>query len=221
MDVLVFDVNETLLDFAPLNQVFADVFGDSSAREEWFNTLLVRAFTTSLSGTYRDFRALGRSALLMLGEKRAIPVGEASVERILETLATLPAHKDVLPALGRLHDAGFTITALTQSPPATLERQMTNAGLRGLFSRLFSVDAVKRYKPDAAAYRMVAAAMGCAPGQLRLIAAHAWDVEGAMRAGCKAAFVARPGQVLDPESERPDIVGANLDDVATALLACR
>ncbi len=51
------------------------------------------------------------------------------------------------------------------------------------------------------------------------MAAHAWEVGGARRAGCAAAFVARPGQLLDPLAPRPDIVGADLGEVAERILA--
>jgi 2-haloacid dehalogenase len=54
---------------------------------------------------------------------------------------------------------------------------------------------------------------------VRLIAAHAWDCAGAIAAGAKAAFVARPGMVLGPVGEQPDIVGADLDEVASLILA--
>jgi 2-haloacid dehalogenase len=50
------------------------------------------------------------------------------------------------------------------------------------------------------------------------LAAHTWDVTGAIRAGCAAAFVARPGMVLDPVGEQPDIVGADLVDLGNLLM---
>jgi len=54
---------------------------------------------------------------------------------------------------------------------------------------------------------------------VRLVAAHAWDVAGATSAGCAAAFVARPGKVLDPLVEPPpDVVGADLAEVAERIL---
>jgi 2-haloacid dehalogenase len=40
-----------------------------------------------------------------------------------------------------------------------------------------------------------------------------------MAAGATAAFVARPGMVLDPLHPRPDIVGVDLADVAEQILA--
>jgi 2-haloacid dehalogenase len=36
---------------------------------------------------------------------------------------------------------------------------------------------------------------------------------------CAAAFVARPGTVLDPLVERPDVVGSDLRAVADQILA--
>jgi 2-haloacid dehalogenase len=65
---------------------------------------------------------------------------------------------------------------------------------------------------------MAAERMGVEVGRVRLIAAHAWDIAGALRAGCAAAFVARPNMVLDPLVERPDIVGADLREVADRIL---
>jgi 2-haloacid dehalogenase len=61
--------------------------------------------------------------------------------------------------------------------------------------------------------------LGVAVGGLRLTAAHAWDLAGAARAGGATAFVARPGKVLDPMVERPDVVGADLSEVASGILA--
>ena len=66
---------------------------------------------------------------------------------------------------------------------------------------------------------MVAQRMGVNIGDIRLIAAHSWDVAGALRAGCAAAFVARPGMVLDPLVEKPDVVGKDLYEVAEQIIA--
>nr|MDQ5818077.1 haloacid dehalogenase type II [Actinomycetota bacterium] len=67
-------------------------------------------------------------------------------------------------------------------------------------------------------YHMAAEALGVDVGEIRLVAAHAWDVAGALRAGCAAAFVARPWMVLDPLVQRPDVVGADLREVADRIL---
>src|SRR2546430_11580041 len=54
---------------------------------------------------------------------------------------------------------------------------------------------------------------------MRLVAAHSWDVAGALRAGCAAAFVSRPGKVLDPLAPAPDVVGPDLEAVAAGIVA--
>jgi 2-haloacid dehalogenase len=88
-----------------------------------------------------------------------------------------------------------------------------------LFERSFSVDTVRRFKPAPEAYRSVAETLKVPIGQLRLVAAHAWDVVGALRAGCAAAFVARPGKVLYPLGPTPDIVGPDFKQVAQQIVA--
>lgn len=66
---------------------------------------------------------------------------------------------------------------------------------------------------------MAAERFGVPIGEVRLVAAHTWDVSGALWAGCKAAFVARPGMVLDPIHEPPDVVGRDLREVADKIIA--
>jgi len=81
------------------------------------------------------------------------------------------------------------------------------------------VDVFGRLKPAPEPYRAAARELGVEVGQLRLVAAHAWDVQGALRAGCGAAFVARPGAMWNPLLERPDIMGNDLAEVADRIVA--
>jgi 2-haloacid dehalogenase len=55
-------------------------------------------------------------------------------------------------------------------------------------------------------------------GRLRLVAAHAWDVSGALAAGAKAAFVGRGGGIPAPLDPRPDVVAPDLAGIADILL---
>ena len=87
------------------------------------------------------------------------------------------------------------------------------------FERAFSVDAVKKYKPAPEPYQYVARELGVATSDLRMIAAHAWDVHGAMRAGCAATFIARPGHALFPPGPKPDIVVSDLRVAADRIVA--
>ena len=108
--------------------------------------------------------------------------------------------------------------ALTNSTAQTAQAQLKHAGLYDFFEQILSAHAVRRLKPAPEPYLMAARAFDVDASNVRLVAAHSWDVIGAMRAGCRAAFVARPGMVLDPLAERPDIVGADLGAVADSIL---
>lgn len=81
------------------------------------------------------------------------------------------------------------------------------------------MESVRRFKPAPEPYRFVAQELGVETSGLRMVAAHAWDIVGAMRAGCAAAFVARPGKVLYPLAPAPDVVGPDLRAVGAQIVA--
>jgi 2-haloacid dehalogenase len=217
--VLVFDVNETMLDLAAFDGPFSEVFGDAAARREWFETMIQSALLSIATGRYTDFGALGRGALRMVAQRRGRPIGDETVEQLIGHIVKLPAHPDVIPALERLRAAGFRLATLTNSTLRVCELQLAYAGIRSFFEQALSADEVRRLKPAPEPYRMAASRLGVEVADIRLVAAHAWDVTGAIRAGCRAAFVARPGRVLDPTGETPDIVGDDLADVTARILA--
>lgn len=217
--VLLFDVNETLLDMAALDPHFARVFGDPAVRREWFATMLGSALLFTVTGPYVDFGSHFRTALKLTAERRGLTLTADDEQRILGGVKTLPAHPDVRPALTRLRDAGFRLAALTNSTSAVEEAQLANAGIRDLFEMALSADDAKRLKPGREAYEAAARRMGVTVGESRLVAAHAWDVAGAQRAGAAAAFVARPGTQWNPLIDRPDVWGANLHEVAEQIIA--
>ena len=216
--VLAFDVNETLLDLRALDPHFERVFGDKAVRREWFGQMLQSMLVTIATDRYVDFGRLGRGALEMVAERRQVTLSDEQKQTILGTIRELPPHPEVKEQLGRLKSAGFRMVALTNSTAQTAEAQLAHAGIRDLFEAALSADAVKRLKPAPEPYRLVAERFGVAVAQVRLIAAHAWDVAGALAAGCAAAFVARPGMVLDPNAARPDIVGKDLREVADEII---
>jgi 2-haloacid dehalogenase len=217
--VIVCDVNETLLDVAALEPDFKDVFGDTRVLQDWFATVLLYSEVATLAGPYTDFASIAGAALDMTATARNVTMSPENRTRILQGMLKLPAHSDVRDGLQIMREAGLRLVTLTNSAPAAVQQQLANAGLTSLFERSFSVDTVRRFKPAPEAYRSVAETLKVPIGQLRLVAAHAWDVVGALRAGCAAAFVARPGKVLYPLGPTPDIVGPDFRQVAQQIVA--
>jgi 2-haloacid dehalogenase len=215
--VCVFDVNETLLDLAALDPLFERVFGDASVRKLWFNQMLQSAFVATMTDAYVTFGESAAAALSMTEERQGAEVSEDDRQEILGGLRDLPPHPEVPDSLDRLREAGFRLATLTNSTQEVAEAQIENAGLADKFEQILSADTAKRLKPAPAPYRMAARALEIPERGMRLVAAHAWDVAGALRAGCAAAFVAR--QPFDPLVERPDLVGADLAEVADGIIA--
>jgi 2-haloacid dehalogenase len=217
--VQVFDVNETLLDLAAMDPHFRRIFGDAGVRVTWFSQMIQSALVATVTGAYRPFGAHAMAALEMTAEQAGVTLADGDREAIADQLRHLPAHPEVAGALRRLRDAGLRLASLTNSTEEVARAQLEHAGLVDAFELILSADTVGRLKPAREPYLMAAERLGVAVDQVRLIAAHAWDVAGAARAGCATAFVARPGKALDPLVERPGIVGDDLAEVAEAILA--
>ena len=217
--ICVFDVNETLLDLAALDPIFQRLFGDVAFRKVWFTQMLQSALVATVTNAYTNFGATGIAALEMIAARQGVALTEADRQQIRDGMQHLPAHPEVKSSLEKLRAAGLRLATLTNSTQQVAEAQLSNAGLTTYFERILSADSVKRLKPAPEPYHMAAQQLSVGISDIRLIAAHSWDVAGALRAGCAAAFVARPGMVLDPLVERPDVIGADLEEVAELILA--
>lgn len=218
---IVFDVNETLLDLKALDPAFNGHFGPGDFRREWFSEVLKLAFVTTITGRYSDFGVIGDAALEVLEKRHGKPCTEAQREDLLSRMRKLPSHTDVPEGLETLRKEGFRLAALTNSTASSAEAQLTHAGIRQYFQNVFSVDMVKRLKPAAEPYQMVASRLGVAPDSLSMVAAHSWDVAGAIRAGWNGAFIARPGQILDTLTPKPAFVAPGLVDLARQIVQRR
>jgi 2-haloacid dehalogenase len=215
----VFDVNETLLDVGALAPQFDRLFGAAVVGQEWFSNVVLYSQTMALAGQYAEFGAIARAAFEMTASAHGVSLSTADRDGILRGLVSLPPHPDVRDGLETLKQRRFRLVTLTNSAPAAVTQQLANAGIAEYFEQNFSVDEVRTFKPAPQVYQLVANKLGVPTSQLRLVAAHAWDVMGAMRAGCAAAFLERPGKALFPLADRPDIVGPDLRAVAREIVA--
>lgn len=216
--VVVFDVNETLLDLTALDPEFERIFGDPDARREWFLTFEEIWLVSIIVDSYVDFGRLARAALIMIGEQRGIEIRPEDEEKIVGKMKQLPAHPDVEEGLQLLRDGGFRLFALTNGTLSSARAQLSSANLDGYFEEILSADEVKRLKPAREPYLMAAERSGVKPADLRMVAAHAWDIAGARAAGLATAFIARPGKVLNPEGAPPDLQGPDLLTLARRIL---
>lgn len=216
--VCVFDVNETLLDLGALDTYFERAFGDAGVRRIWFSQVLQTALVSTVLQEYSDFSSIGDAALTMVAERQGVKLAESERKAIMSAMRELPPHGDVREGLERLRSGGVRLAALTNSTEEVAKQQIDNAGLSEYFEQVLSADTVRRLKPAPEPYRMAAERLGVDLDKIRLVAAHDWDVAGAMRAGCSAALVTRPNMVPNPLFEAPDIIGKDLPQVAGQIL---
>lgn len=212
--VIAFNLNGTLLDLSALDSYFLRTFGDTEARRDWFVELLQSTMVATITGSFVDFPTLGKNALETLAGRRDTMLGSEEKIELLQNLRELPAFPDVAPALERLRDAGFQLAILTNSRIQAAEDALRQAGLLDYFSRVLSAEMAQCYKPAPEVYRRAARELKVEPPSLLLVAAHSWDTTGAIRAGCEAAFVQRPEQVLDPLAPRPRMIVRDLEQFA-------
>lgn len=217
--VLVFDVNETLLDLRVLDPIFERIFGGAAVRRQWFGLVLRNAMTSTMVGAHQDFVTVAAASLDIVAEQHDVKLRQSDRDSIRETMAALPPHEDVLPNLERLHDAGFRMAALTNSPPHAATRQLTNAKIAPLVEKIMTVEAVGKFKPAREVYESAAATLGVTTSEMRMVAAHDWDIAGAMAAGCAGAYLLRPGVVHNPLFPAPDIEEPDLHRLTDRILS--
>jgi 2-haloacid dehalogenase len=219
LPLIVFDVNETLFDLSTMEPTFERIFSDKGAMRWWFANLIMYSAALTVAGCYVPFTDIGSAVMKMLADIRGIKIAEADRKELFEKFSTMPPYPEVPRALKKLRAAGFRLFTLTDNLPEVQTRQLEHGGIVDLFERRFSADGVKHHKPSPQAYGYVARELGVQPSQLCLIACHTWDTLGAVAAGWNAALIKRVGNDVLGVGPQPQIVGADLNDVADQLIA--
>jgi 2-haloacid dehalogenase len=218
--VLVFDVNETLIDIESIAPLFGELFGDERVLREWFGQLVMYSMTATLVESYVDFFDLGQGVLHMLADIYKVDVTDDAVHRLQDRMRTMPAHPDVADGLTVLRDNGFRLVTLTNSPhkhgaPTPLE----NAGLAEFFEHQFSVETCRAFKPSPSVYRHVCQQLDVVPADCMMVAAHVWDTLGAQNVGFSSALITRPGNLPLPVDglPQPDLAVRDVRQLAEQL----
>jgi 2-haloacid dehalogenase len=218
--LIVFDVNETLLDLEAMAPIFERIFADRGAMRLWFANLILYSCALTVADAYVPFTEIGGAVMQMLATTKGIEISEADKAELTDNFAAMPPHPEVPAALRKLRDHGFRLFTLTDNLLEIQSRQLEHGGIVDLFERRFSVDQeVRRHKPAPEAYAYVARTLGAEPAQMCMIACHTWDTLGAVAAGWQAALIKRVGNDVLSVGPQPNYTGRDLDDVADQLIA--
>jgi 2-haloacid dehalogenase len=89
-----------------------------------------------------------------------------------------------------------------------------NSGIFGRFDKILSVEMVDRFKPHRSVYEAAAKALSISTSALAMVAAHDWDIAGAISSGCDGVFITRPGQTYSPAFPDPTLTATDIADAA-------
>src|SRR6476661_5821742 len=124
LPLIVFDVNETLLDLETMEPTFDRIFGDKSAMRFCFANLIMYSAALTVAGCYVPFTDIGAAVLRMLADTRGIKITDNDKKELTEKFSTMPPHREVPAALRKLRDAGFRLFTLTDNLLEVQTRQL-------------------------------------------------------------------------------------------------
>ena len=213
-EVVAFDVNETLLDLAPVRAALVEAGEPESLLRTVFARTLLTGIAATATGTWCRFREAFDAALAqeteLTGDRRS---------RIADAFGELAPHPDVEPALRTLTEAGVRVVTLTHGSPGVAEARLARGGVSPLVERSLSSEVIRAWKPSREVYLWAAGACDVPPARMALVAAHGWDVLGAQRAGLTGAWFPRSERTYPAVYEQPHVAADDLGAAVDALLA--
>ncbi|MCW2742852.1 MAG: Haloacid dehalogenase superfamily enzyme subfamily [Blastococcus sp.] len=213
-EVVAFDVNETLLDLAPVRAALVEMGEPGSLLGAVFARTLLTGMAAALVGSWCRFPEAFDAALAQESDLTA-----AQRADVATAFGELAPHPDVEPALRRLIEAGVRVVTLSHGSPGVAEAGLARGGITPLVERSLSSEAIRAWKPSREAYLWAAGTCDVAPGRMALVAAHGWDVLGAQRAGLTGAWFPRSERTYPAAYEPPHVQAADLRGAVEALLA--
>ncbi len=214
---LAFDAYGTLFDVHSVILALKEFFPQQAdlLSQTWRTKQLEYTWLLSLMGHYRDFWQITRDGLIFACRSLKVPLEPPVLDRLLEAYLHLGVYPEVGAALADL--AAVPRVILSNGSPRMLETVVENAGLRGAFSRIISVDVVKIFKPHPRVYGLAADALGLEPGDVGFVSSNAWDACGAKAFGFWTCWLNRSGAPWEELGFAPDVTVSRLTELADIL----
>ena len=211
---VVFDVLGTLFSLDRLRAELRELGAPGNALELWFGQSLRDYFAYSHAGGYVPLQDVLTHGLPRALRPFEVAVDEERAAAVVGAMAELEPSPGAAEACRALRDAGCRLAALSNGSLDSTTALLDRAGLRDLFGTVRSCDEIEVSKPAERAYRMVTEAGNGA----WMVAAHAWDVAGARRAGLRGVWISVvEGEYLTAYPP-PEIRASDLVDAAQRLL---
>ena len=215
--VILLDVYETLLDMTDVEKRVNNLLDNKRGYRMWFELFMQYCFVDNCTVQFNSFASIAKATLQMAAKTFGEKVNDEAIGGLLELLNHLPVKEHVQEGLSLLHDNGYRIAALTNSPQQIVTNRMERTGLVSYFEVVLSAEHVQKYKPSIEVYEWAAAKLGVALNEILLVSAHGWDIAGGANAGMQTAYLKQPDEMLYPLAPPPNIIASDLEDLAGKL----
>lgn len=136
----------------------------------------------------------------LLDRNRVAGLSETEIEELNRAWRRLDPWPDVIEGLGRLRGS-YILATLSNGNVALMVDMARRAGLP--WDAILGAEFARAYKPSPEAYDRTAQALGLAPSQCLMVAAHASDLRAAAARGFRTAYVHRPLEYGPAHADRP------------------
>ena len=157
-----------------------------------------------------------RRAFVYCLKKHNVSYTADAVREFMKVYMDLQPYDDAIEGLLSLGDR-YKLVALSNGEQWYLEKLLGN-NVPVEFDAIISVDQVGAFKPAPGIYRKAVQRLGCEPGEIMMVAAHAFDILGAQACGFKAAYVNRYKLPTEDSEYQPDIIVDDFVELAEHLL---
>jgi 2-haloacid dehalogenase len=211
----VFDIIGTCFSLEKPQRALSRLGAPELALELWFTQTLRDSFAFSHAGGYVPLKDVLRAELARTARQLGLQASDEDLRGVLGTFAELDPRPDLADAVQVLADGGWRLLALTNGSSESIRALLERAGVVARFGGLLSCDSISITKPNRAVYELALEESG---GETWMVAAHAWDIAGASRAGLRTAFISSAeGSYLDVYP-KPDLVAGSLLVAAQAMV---
>ena len=200
---VVFDAYGTLFDVNSAAEKCKDKIGDKweAFANFWRTTQLEYTWLRSLMKRHKNFWQVTEDSL----DKsiKVFNIDKSMKNELLNLYKVLSPYPEVKKVLESLKKKKLKLAILSNGTPALLNELVSSNNLNNLFDDLFSIEAVKVYKPDPKVYELPIKKYNLQAREITFLSANTWDVSGGGNYGYNSIWVNRNNSQFDVLDYQP------------------
>jgi len=212
---IAFDMIGTCFSLNKPKQQLVELGAPEYTLQLWFAQSLRDAFALSHAGGYQPLKQILEAELPRTLKLLGIETGSEQRSHIISAFSQLEIEPGALEAFHRLTEAGWRLVALTNGSAESTHKLLKQTGALHHFAEVRSCDEIQITKPNPKVYQLL---QQNTQGEIWMIAAHAWDIAGAIRAGLKTAFItSEEGSYLSAYPQ-PNVIAPGLIEAVDQII---